>query len=82
MRQKVALIGSGTGPWISTVELQRPELYISGLRSGTHVVLEQSSSPTVESTFEQNGTFSVERAKWMRVRTEGKATVVARIRER
>lgn len=73
IQRRVALIGSGMGPWISTKGLMSPRAKITGMKNGGKICIAMTDAddPRVEhsitQTMDDNGVFDLVPAKWMRV---------------
>lgn len=73
IQRRVALIGSGRGPWISTLGLLKPVAKVTGLQNGGQIVIEMcdGANPEVaEVTFmeaiRENGKTVLREVHWMR----------------
>lgn len=75
IQRRVALIGSGEGPWISTQGLREPRVKITGLKEGGHVYIQMTRDPRDEEREEryvtENGVHVLTEYAWMRVRCVG-----------
>jgi hypothetical protein len=71
IQRRVALIGSGQGPWISTQGLKEPRAKITGLKEGGEVCVQLCDDPAQErwhnKTFQANGVYGLHESQWMRV---------------
>lgn len=83
IQRRVALIGSGQGPWISTQGLREPRAKVTGLKEGGELTVELCESPGVDrhhKYFRTNGVFELHEVPWMRVSCEnGGRTVICDI---
>lgn len=73
IQRRVALIGSGIGPWISTQGLREPRAKVTGLKTGGELCVAMSNEPNPEAsewairTFQENGVHELRESRWMRV---------------
>jgi hypothetical protein len=71
-QRRVALIGSGTGPWISTQGLAEPRAKVTGLKEGgeLHIFISHNENPEEGPCHirpvNENGVFDLVEGKWMR----------------
>ena len=76
-QRRVALIGSGEGPWISTQGLREPRAKITGMKDGgrLYIIMSPHEVPGAEENLilavEENGIHVLRESKWMRVSCEG-----------
>ena len=78
IQRRVALIGSGEGPWVSTQGLRQPRVKVTGMKAGGAVIVTVCDSPqgfhretSKQFRFEENGIHLLEEAPWMRVECSG-----------
>lgn len=73
IQRRVALIGSGTGPWISTKDLKEPVAKVTGLKPGGTIVITMCNAlnPVNETsafkTIDSDGRHELREAQWMQV---------------
>lgn len=73
IQRRVALIGSGAGPWISTHGLAEPRVKVTGMRTGGHilVLMTDEDNPQHETAqrhqIVENGVHVLRESRWMRV---------------
>jgi hypothetical protein len=79
IQRRVALIGTGMGPWISTQGLREPTAKVTGMREGgrLRIIICDYEVPQMfhgetpdeanEVSVSENGIFSLREARWMRV---------------
>lgn len=73
IQRRVALIGTGTGPWISTKGLREPVAKVTGLRPGGTIVVTMcnAQNPANETsafkTISEDGRHELHEAQWMQV---------------
>lgn len=75
IQRRVALIGSGQGPWISTKGLAEPRAKVTGLKGGGEVkVLIRRDAGSYENDrilrIVENGVYVLHEAEWMQVSCE------------
>jgi hypothetical protein len=77
IQRRVALIGSGQGPWISTHGLAEPRAKVTGMKSGgkLYIVMSTHAEPQASENLilavEENGVHVLREARWMRVSCDG-----------
>lgn len=77
IQRRVALIGSGTGPWISTKGLREPVAKVTSLKPGgtLRVYCCQAEEPhgavSEIRIITENGKFELKDAQWMMVDCDG-----------
>lgn len=74
IQRRVALIGSGAGPWISTHGLREPRAKVTGLKAGGCLIVvsrDEENNLTVVAEVRENGIFELREAGWMRVSCDG-----------
>lgn len=77
IQRRVALIGSGQGPWISTQGLKEPRAKVTGMKAGGRLYVlmspheEPGASENVILAIVENGVHELHEAKWMRVDCDG-----------
>ena len=73
IQRRVALIGSGTGPWISTLGLREPIAKVTGMKEGGKLMITMTNAQEPTSTgcevltVDTNGKHVLREARWMRV---------------
>lgn len=65
--RRLALVCCSKGPWVSTVQIPRPALRVTGLKQGDVKVTAQIDGAEVTSVVSENGDHAMPPAPFMRV---------------
>lgn len=74
IQRRVALIGSGAGPWISTLGLREPVAKVTGMQPGGLIRVYCCHTPGGASEIrliEGNGKYDLKEVAWMMVECQG-----------